>query len=156
MPKVIMLIGIPGSGKTTFANSNDFYEVISMDIIKRSDTKIMEKYNNVDFIPHIARLSSVQMVEMGMMHYMLKHDKNVIIDDMNLSAWKREPFILLAKHFGADISAVYFSNTSAALLRNKKRNDKTQVPENFMEGIIQNMEEPSTSEGFDKITIINH
>ena len=152
-----MLIGIPGSGKTTFAKSMSADSTrISVDEIKNWDQeRIDDMISALDTAKtrHLGRLSRLQTAEIALLHDLLKRGKNVVIDDMNLSTHYRTPYILLARQNNARVHAVYFSNTNAAEKRNLLRKDRTRVPKHLMTLIVKNIDKPTKEEGFEKITI---
>ena len=177
--QVVMLIGIPGCGKTTYAKNTLYdYAHISLDINRMcmdgfTRQKLMKRYDQEDplylgiksnnipenpaSISNDAPLSTVQDSNSRRVEYIqisdaLKSGRNVVIDDTNLTPEVRWPYIRLARLHDASIHAVSFYNSKQAFVWNRKRTGKERVPEKIIHKQYAMLEFPDALEGFDFVT----
>lgn len=126
---MVLLVGYPGSGKTTFCKER---------------------------LGHFIRISRD---ELGTMAKCLKRTKNelqegnsVVIDNLNSSREHRAEFIRIANECEAAIVAVHFrTNMNAAQSRNEKREGKSKVPNVVFYKYRKEFEIPEKDEGIDSI-----
>lgn len=109
--EVILMIGIPGSGKTTFAKIAFPNHVhISLDRIRefshQQKQEMLRKYRTD--LPR--KLSKERKIEHVMITDALKRDRNIVVDDTNLTIAIRRHHICTASQHHAIISAVFFQN----------------------------------------------
>ena len=145
---LIVLCGISGSGKSTFAElleSGNFYRVCP-DLIRKEkfgDESIQKDGDK------IFRYAYNQMIDYG-------HDNlNVVFDATNVTKKARQKIIDNAKGF-FDFIICYYINTplEIALDRNARRNRK--VPEDVVKSQYDRFEMPTIKEGFDYVSIIDY
>lgn len=132
--EMIIMMGLPGSGKTTFAKQHfdDRYVIVSGDELKTIDKMIKntKKY--------------------------LQENYSVIIDATNPSKKKRAEFIDIAKTIGIPIKCIHITTSlEEAVHRNNERakNGKSGVPKIVYNIYKKNFEEPSEDEGCEVIKI---
>lgn len=128
-PEMILMIGIPGSGKSTFCQ-NHFPQrrVISLDILR---TRFQEDK---------ALQASLQAGE------------DCIIDNTNVTKAERAKYITAAKAAGYRVIGYYFrSRINECLVRNARRNGKNRIPDAGVIGRAQLLELPEYAEGFDEL-----
>ena len=127
--EVLLMIGIPGSGKTTLSKML-FPE---------------PRQVSLDGIPHHDR-----DVEYAMIERCLREGHNVVIDDTNLTKKIRAEHIMLSKRHGARVNAFFLDlPMSTILAQNSKRDDSLPEPALFKRE--KELERPSEDEGFDFI-----
>jgi bifunctional polynucleotide phosphatase/kinase len=130
-PEIIILMGYPGSGKTTIANNIfEDYEIIHGDIYKTTSKmlKVAETF--------------------------IKNKKSIVFDSTNSSIKKRKEYIDFAKKHKYLIRCVHV-NTSLDISykRNKSRPEDQQVPKIAYSVYTKYYEEPTENEGFKLIII---
>lgn len=148
--KLFVLVGIPGSGKTTLAKN--MIESLDSDIIHISRDAIREEVGdkvfnkkseaNV-FKTYIARIATA-----------LKLGHDVIADATNLSKDKRVIYFALCEALdkanlaNVDMIGIFVSTPlSTCIERNDKRSEN-KVPTETIKSMYAKIEEPSYDEGF--------
>ena len=128
-PTMVIMIGIPGSGKSTFCDEKfPGWRVISLDILR---TRHREDRLLADTVA--SRLSCV-------------------IDNTNVSRAERAKFIAAGKAAGYRIVGYYLrSNLAECLKRNAQRTGKARIPDAGVRGRAAQLELPGYTEGFDEL-----
>ena len=123
------MIGIPGSGKSTFCTEKfPGWRVISLDILR---TRHREEQLLADTVA--SRLPCV-------------------IDNTNVSRAERAKFITAGKAAGYRIVGYYLrSNIDECLKRNALRTGKARIPDAGVRGRAAQLERPGYAEGFDEL-----
>ena len=141
---VVLAIGLPGSGKTTWYKrrgvtplSSDLLRTILFDDITD------QRYSGLVFST-LRSLLRARLIAKMPWNY---------VDATNLSAHERRQWIKMAKSFGYEAQAVYFDVPLAVCLeRNSKR--ERRVADDVMEKMAERLRPPSFKEGFSKITVV--
>src|SRR5438105_9112494 len=111
-PELVIFVGLPGSGKSTyyFANFAATHAHVSKDLMKSA--------------------RSLDPKQTAMVESALSSGRSVVVDNTNPSAAVREPLIAHGKRHGARIIAYYFDcSVKTALLRNQQREEgRGRVP----------------------------
>jgi predicted kinase len=152
MKIIIILIGIPGSGKSTFAKNyvaeNPDFVILSSDAMRAEFGKGEEDLTVTNLVFKILK----QRVE-----YFMQNGTPIIIDATNMDIKSRKDYIQSAKKFQYNVVAYDFQCTKEqALQRNIERGAKggRNVPEFVLEKMISKYVAPSAVEGFDAINIV--
>lgn len=152
MQEFIMLVGIPGSGKSTYAKelkNEKGYELISSDAI-RNEFNIK------------AGCDEGNKIVFEILHYRvvkaLKEGKSIIYDATNINSKRRRGFILSYLNKFKDIKkkCVYFSvNIYNCIRRDKQRglNGGFTVGKEVIKKMYRNLQIPMYHEGWDIIDI---
>lgn len=128
--KLIILAGIPGCGKSTWAETLlDYqYEIISTDKIRSELGDVNDQTRNGEvFQLFHSRIS--QVLDMG---------GDVVADSTALDAQSRTDLRKIADACGAQKHLVYFSNCDQAIRRNFQRH--RQVPDDVMVRMLDKYE----------------
>ena len=149
MAKIIMLIGIPGSGKTTYSKdlSNEYNaKVISSDKVRQTYVGIDEK----DVFPMVYKLSIEE----------LKEGRNVILDATHITPKVRKRSFDALDEYGIPYEkvAIYLDTpVEVCVSRVEKRNQDPNelfLPLEVIESYGKNIIPPSEEEGFIEIRVI--
>lgn len=112
---VVMMCGLPGSGKSTFIQNefDDKYEIISLDLIREELSKNRSHQANNGLVVNVAR-------ERLKEH--LRNKKNVVWDATNFRRDFRRKIAQLAYNYGAYVEIILMhTSLSQVLLNNKNR-----------------------------------
>ncbi|WHH58644.1 AAA family ATPase [Petroclostridium sp. X23] len=146
MCKFIMMIGIPGSGKSTFAEEIKRKEngvIVSSDQLREElFGTVWEFRKNADLFSEMFSKS----------HMYLNQGKSVVFDATNIRRSERKSIL---KRFMPYYKECYYIKISLekALYQNKIRD--RNVPENVIIRMYDRIQDPQLSEGWDKVNIID-
>ncbi len=133
-PVMILMQGIPGSGKSHFANKIAEHE---HGVIHSTDNYWGEDYN---FDPKLLSAAH-EWNQFQTFRSMQAGIPVVIIDNCNIKQAHIEPYLALAKKFGYDVIAVRVNvNLHIALQRNSERQENRRVPDNTIKRMCADME----------------
>ena len=142
--QLIITVGLPGSGKSTYL-ARLGANAISSDEIRRliADDPHDQTMN--------ARIFSV-------IRYLIRQRIRAgrpvtYVDATHLTPWEREPYIKLAQRYGCKLQALFFDvPVDICIARNQAR--ERVVPEEAIRKMAQQMIPPSLEEGFAEITYL--
>lgn len=141
MPKIVVVAGLPGSGKSTYL-ANLGINPLSSDAIRKQladDEKDQSIHGRVFAT---LRYLLQQRIEL--------HRPVTYIDATNLTRRDRRPYIEMARAANVQIEAIYFDVPLAVCLeRNASR--ARMVPPNSIELMAARLIPPSQAEGFDRV-----
>jgi predicted kinase len=141
---VVLAIGLPGSGKTTWFRrrgvtplSSDLLRTLLFDDIEE------QRYQNLVFST-LRSLLRARLIARMPWNY---------VDATNLSPHERRQWIRMSRDLGYDVHAVFFD---VPLEVCQERNFRRQrvVPEEVMQRMSAKLRPPRFDEGFSKITVV--
>lgn len=138
--KLYILIGLPGSGKSTYAKRHTECTVINPDRIRK------ELYGSEECQEDGRRVFGIAFYRL---RKAISENKDVIFDATNITRWSRKQFF----KFNAEVIAVFFNTDKEEC---KKRNAARSriVPEQVIDNMASRLEIPLLEEGFSEIIII--
>jgi len=154
MPTVYMLVGVPGSGKSTWLtnnvrqNGNDaVWSLSTDDYIEDIARQEGKTYNDV-FKDHIKDATAHMYDELKIA---LGEKADLYWDQTNLSVKSRKGKIAQVPKDYTKIAVVFkIPDRDELMLRLNSRPGKT-IPDHVMNSMIKNFEMPTQDEGFDGI-----
>lgn len=141
---VVLTIGLPGSGKTTWYKRRGVTP-LSSDLLRNIlfDDITDQRYSGLVFST-LRSLLRARLIAKMPWNY---------VDATNLSAHERRQWIKMAKSFGYEVQAVYFDVPLAVCMeRNSKR--ERRVADDVMQKMAERLRPPSFKEGITKITVV--
>ncbi len=151
--EIILMVGIPGSGKSTLARKIFPRHVyVSLDAIKQWSRarrqKMLDRYSGSPG----DTLSKGRKIEHALMTEALDGDKNIVVDDTNLTCEIRRRHVELGREYGATMNVVFFQNIPRAYERNRRRPEPLE--DYVLDGKRKEFEPPHKDEGFGYIQIM--
>ncbi len=141
---VVLTIGLPGSGKTTWYKRRGVTP-LSSDLLRNIlfDDITEQRYQGLVFST-LRSLLRARLIAKMPWNY---------VDATNLSPHERRQWIKMAKSFGYEVQAVFFDVPLAVCLeRNSKR--ERVVTDEVMQKMAERLRPPTFKEGFEKITVV--
>jgi predicted kinase len=134
MVEIVILIGLPASGKSTFYQQH--FAATHIQVSK-------------DLLPNNKRPARRQL---QLLEEALQQGQSVVIDNTNASCEERAPLIALGQTYQARIIGYYLSSpVKACLERNQQRSGKARVPNIALFVTLKRLVRPSLAEGFDQL-----
>lgn len=151
MPNCYILVGVPGSGKSTYLKAN----IIDVETVASSDNTIetiAEEYGftySEAFKDLIGFATKVFEDDLGLA---IDNDDDIAIDRTNLTPKVRKRFIDMFKKAGYTVTAVVFETPDEEewKLRLNSRPGK-HIPQDVLNSMVKNFVYPTLDEGFDFI-----
>jgi predicted kinase len=145
-PRIILAVGLPGSGKSTYL-ANLGAHAISSDAIR-----LQLADDEGDQTIH-ARVFAT-------MRYLLKQRIELgrpvtYVDATNLTRRDRRPFIRLAQKHGCDIEALFF-DIPLEVCRARNSSRSRLVPDQVLDRMAAKLAPPSIEEGFSRIEVVQY
>ncbi|MFC5864598.1 AAA family ATPase [Acidicapsa dinghuensis] len=141
---VVLTIGLPGSGKTTWFKRRGV-QPLSSDMLRTIlfDDITEQRYQGLVFST-LRSLLRARLIARMPWNY---------VDATNLSAHERRQWIKMAKSFGYEVQAVFFDVPLDVCLDRNRRRDRP-VGDEVMQKMAERLKPPAFDEGFSKITVV--
>ena len=141
---VVLTIGLPGSGKTTWYKRRGVTP-LSSDLLRNIlfDDITEQRYQGLVFST-LRSLLRARLIAKMPWNY---------VDATNLSPHERRQWIKMAKSFGYQVQAVFFDVPLEVCLERNSKRDR-QVTDEVMHKMAERLRPPAFKEGFDKITVV--
>ena len=141
---VVLTIGLPGSGKTTWFKrrgvtplSSDMLRSILFDDITE------QRYQGLVFST-LRSLLRARLIAKMPWNY---------VDATNLSPHERRQWIKMAKSFGYEVQAVFFDVPLEVCMQRNRHRDRS-VSDDVMQKMAERLRPPNFKEGFSKIVVV--
>jgi predicted kinase len=141
--RVVVLVGLPGSGKSSYLERIGAAG-LSSDAIRK-----LLADNETDQTIHDRVFATIR--------YLLRQRLGLgrpvtYIDATNLTPEERRPYIGIARTYGCELEAIYF-DVPLTICRERNAGRHRIVPDDVLERMALKLIPPSTAEGFDRVTV---
>jgi predicted kinase len=133
-PECVILVGLPGAGKSTFYR---------------------DRFASHVHISKDAYSSNKQARQDTALRQALARGRSAVIDNTNVTVEERAEVMAIAREFGARVIGYYIeATTSEAVARNERRMGKEKVPKVAIFTRAKRLVPPALGEGFDELHTI--
>lgn len=142
-PRIVLLAGLPGAGKSTWAKGKA--GVLSSDALREL---LADDPNN----------QNIHSLVFRVLRDLLKHRLKLkrpltYVDATNLTPYERRPYVKLADLFDADIEAVFFDVPVGECIRRNQLRQRV-VPDAVLHNMSERLVAPDVGEGFSRVTVV--
>ncbi len=141
---VVLAIGLPGSGKSSWFKRHNVVP-LSSDMVRTLlfDDVREQRYQDLVF-SNLRSMLKARLVARRPMNY---------VDATNLTPKEREHWIKLARDYNYEVHAVFFDVPLEVCIERHHRRDRV-VPDDVMRRMAAKLKPPTFEEGFAKITVV--
>lgn len=142
--RIVVLVGLPGSGKSTYL-ARFAAASLSSDAIRKLlvDDETDQSANDRVF----------QTLRYLLRHRLALGRPVTYIDATNLTPEERRVYLGIGQSFGCTMEAVFF-DVPLAVCRERNARRQRVVPEEAMERLAAKLTPPTVDEGFHKVTVV--
>jgi predicted kinase len=141
---VVLAIGLPGSGKSSWFKRHDIHP-LSSDLLRELlfDDAQEQRFQDLVF-SNLRSMLKARLIARRPMNY---------VDATNLTPHDRSSWIKLAKDYGYDVQGLFFDVPLEVCMERHQRRGHA-VPEDIMRKMAAKLKAPTFEEGFSKITVV--
>jgi predicted kinase len=141
---VVLAIGLPGSGKSSWFKRHNVTP-LSSDLVRTLlfDDVREQRFQDLVF-SNLRSMLKARLIAKRPMNY---------VDATNLTPQERQHWVKLAKEYQYEVHAVFFDVPLEVCIERHERRDRV-VPEDVMRRMAAKLKPPAFDEGFAKITVV--
>ncbi len=144
-PKIIVLVGLPGSGKTTYL------EQLRAPTLSSDTLRLLLGDNQDD--------QTIHPYVFAALRYLLSQRLAIgrpitYLDATHLTPFERNPYFEIARRYNADIEALFF-DVPVDVCKQRNRRRPRVVPDDVIDRMAARLVPPTTEEGFTRVQVIS-
>jgi predicted kinase len=150
MPKCYQLIGVPGSGKSTWARDQQWFEdcaYVSTDTwVELEAERLGKTYSEIftEYMPKAVNIMAAQVVDAS------EQGRDIIWDQTSTTVKSRaRKFNMLPDYY--HIAVVFKTPEHKELMRRLMSRPGKEIPDHVVASMIASWEDPTEEEGFKEI-----
>jgi predicted kinase len=144
--RIVVLVGLPGSGKSTYLERQGITP-LSSDLVRQ-------------LLADDATDQTIHARVFQCLRYLLRQRLAIgrpvtYVDATHLTPAERRPYVKIAQRYGCSVEALYFDvPLDVCLARNRGRS--RVVPEEAVRAMAAKLAPPSVEEGFSRVTVLRY
>lgn len=144
MRRIVLMVGLPGSGKSTWLAQQGIVP-LSSDWVRQ-------------ILADDATDQSIHQRVFLTLRYLLRHRLGIgrpvsYLDATHLTPAERKPYIRIAGWYGCEIEAIFF-DTPLEICKARNRGRERVVPEEALDRMAAKLVPPCVEEGFSRVVVI--
>jgi predicted kinase len=139
--KLIITVGLPGSGKSTYLARLGVNAISSDEIRRLVADDPHDQSMNARIFATVRYLVRQRMASYRPLTY---------VDATHLTPWERKPYVKLAQRYGCELEALFFDVPVETCIARNQTRDRI-VPEEAIRKMAQRLVPPSKKEGFTRV-----
>jgi predicted kinase len=143
--KIVVLIGLPGSGKSTWLERQGAGG-LSSDAIRGLLTDDEDNQSANARVFETLRYLLRQRLDIGR--------ETTYVDATNLTRAERAPYIRMGQEYGCEVEAVFFDTPLAVCLERNAGRHRV-VPGEKLKAMALKLQRPAVEEGFARVTVVS-
>lgn len=143
MCRIVITVGLPGSGKSTYLKRRGVNAISSDEIRHLIADDSEDQSVHAQVFATIRYLIRQRIAAGRVVTY---------VDATHLTRWERRPYVRLARKYGCEVEAIFFNVPVETCVRRNRRRGRV-VPEEVIRAMAELMEPPTVGEGLARILI---